>query len=435
MQERFIGLFGFVVILFIAYAISRDRKAIRWSSVFLGIALQFTFAIAILGIPSLGVPGLFRFVFVALNALVTNMVEFTGAGSKFVFGPLAEIKDPWGFVFAFRALPTIIFFSALMSGLYHLGVLQKVVKAFAFVMQKTMKTSGAESLSGAANIFMGQTEAPLLIRPFIKNMTQSEIFCVMVAGMATIAAGVEGAYVGLLGGRISDIAGHLITASVISSIGAIIVSKMIFPEKEIPQTAAGMNAQIEPVADAIHTNGEGEAVASKPDVNVIEAISRGASDGVSLALNVAGMLIAFISLIAILDAMIGKVGIWMNLADPISFATILAFICRPVAFLLGIPWSETAEVARLIGEKVVLNEFVAFVHLAEVAEKLTDRTVLIASYALCGFANFSSIGIQIAGIGGMAPEQKPTIARLGLLAVLAGNLASFLSACIAGLLY
>lgn len=407
------------VVIAVAYGFSRDRSAIRWKSVAMGLALQFIFAIAILGIPALEIPGIFRFVFEGLNWLVTSLVDFTSAGSRFVFGPLAESRDPWGFIFATRALPTIIFFSALMSGLYHLGILQRVVKGVAIVMQKTMGTSGAETLSGAANIFMGQTEAPLLVRPFIGKMTSSEIYCVMVGGMATLAAGVEGAYIGLLQGRISDIAGHLLTASVMGAIGGLIVSKIIFPESEVPETAGFVEMrQVE-----------------KTDANFLEAIARGASDGAMLALNVAAMLIAFIALIAILDAMVAKIGVWAHLADPISFSFLLGKACQPFAWLLGIPWSESAQVGRLLGEKIAINEFVAYVDLSQAGAQLSNRTVLIASYALCGFANFSSIGIQIGGIGGMAANQKSTIAKLGFLAVLGGNLACFLSACIAGLLF
>jgi CNT family concentrative nucleoside transporter len=418
MQNKVMGFIGILSILITAFLLSNDRKAIRWKSVFLGLCLQFGFAISILGIPSLGIPGIFRFIFDALNFFVTGMVDFTSTGSHFLFGPLAEVKDPWGFIFAFRALPTIIFFSAVMSGLYHLGILQKVVKAFAWAMQKTMKTSGAETLSAAANIFMGQTEAPLLIKPFIGRLTKSEMYCVMVCGMATIAAGVEGAYIGLLKGRVSDIAGHLLTASTIGTIGGLIISKIILPEKDDPLTARRMEVNTE-----------------KIDSNVIEAISRGGSEGIFLALNVAAMLIVFISLIAIFDGGVAKVGEWLHLSEPISFAYLIGKACQPIAWLLGVPWTEAAQVGRVIGEKIVINEFVAYVHLSEVGQQLSDRTVLIASYALCGFANLSSIGIQIGGIGGMAPEQKPAIARLGFMAVIGGNLACFLSACIAGLLY
>lgn len=419
MINQLSSLAGIFAIIALAFLFSKNKKAIVWRSVFMGLLLQICFAVAILGIPSLHVPGVFRFIFDFLNALVSNLVDFTNAGSKFLFGPLAEIKDPWGFVFAFRALPTIIFFSAVMSGLYYLGILQRVVKGFAFIMQKTMKTSGAETLSASANIFIGQTEAPLLIKPFIPKMTQSEVYCMMVGGMATIAAGVEGAYVGMLKGRIPDIAGHLITASVLGAIGALIISKIIFPETEKPETMGSMKIPDD----------------TKIDVNVIEAVSRGASEGISLALNVGAMLIVFISLIAMLDAGLGKIGIWINFSEPLNFSVILGTLLKPMAWLLGIPWSEAAQVGSLLGKKIVLNEFVAYLSLAEIGSKLSDRTVLIASYALCGFANISSIGIQIGGIGAIAGKNKAVIAKLGFLAVLGGNLACFLSACIAGLLF
>lgn len=418
-MEKINGILGIIFILSFSFILSKNKKAIKWKSVFMGLALQFTFAIAILGIPSIGVPGVFRIVFDFLNAAVIQLVDFTNKGSQFLFGPLAEIKDPWGFIFAFRALPSIIFFSALMSGLYYLGILQKVVRVFSWVMQKTLRTSGAETLSGSANIFIGQTEAPLLIRPYMAKMTNSEIFAVMVGGMATIAAGVEAAYVGLLKSRVPDIAGHLLTASVLGCIGALIISKIIVPEIDIPETAT--TAAKDP--------------AEKIDSNVIEAVSRGASEGIGLALNVAAMLIAFISLIAIVDAAIAQIGIWLALSEPISFAWLIGNIAKPIAWLIGIPWNEATHVGQLLGEKIALNEFVAYVHLSEMGEKISDRSVLVASYALCGFANFSSIGIQVGGLGGLAPNQKSRIARLGILAVIAGNLACFLSACIAGLLY
>ncbi len=418
-MEKWNGLLGIFVVLCVAVLFSKNRRAIRWKPIFLGLALQAGFAIAILGIPSLQIPGVLRFIFDFLNLFVTSLVDFTNAGTKFLFGPLAEIKEPWGFVFAFRALPTIVFFSAIMSGLYYLGVLQKVVKFFAWMMQKTMKTSGAETLSASANIFIGQTEAPLLVKPFIPKMTSSEIYCVMVGGMATIAAGVEGAYVGLLKNRMPDIAGHLLTASVMGAIGGLIISKIIFPETEKPLTAGNIEVPQD----------------EKIDVNVIEAVSRGASEGISLALNVGAMLVVFISLIAIFDALIGHVGQWLNYSDPLTFAGLMGQVARPMAWLLGISWEESAQIGRLLGEKIVLNEFVAYVNLSQLGEQISDRSLLIASYALCGFANISSIGIQIGGIGALAGHKKSTIAKLGLLAVLGGNLACFLSACIAGLLY
>ena len=419
MLQRLISVLGIVVILAVAYLMSRNRRAIRWRSVGMGLLLQAGLAVAILGIPALGLPGPLRFVFDLLNWLVTSLVDFTNSGSRFVFGPLAEVKDPCGFVFAFRALPPIIFFSALMAGLYHLGVLQKVVKVFAIVMQKTMRTSGAETLSGAANIFMGQTEAPMLVRPFLAGMTRSEIYSVIVGGMCTVAAGVEGAYIGMLRGRMPDIAGHLLTASAMGAVGGLIISKMILPETDKPETAGKVEMP------------KGEKV----DINFLEAVSRGASEGVVLALNVAGMLIAVIALISILDSLVGQVGVWAQLSEPISFSSLLGLAFQPLAFVLGVPWDEAARVGRVLGEKVVINEFVGYTHLSEMGAELSDRTMLIASYALCGFANISSIGIQIGGIGGMAPGQKSAIAKLGFLAVLGGNLACFLSACIAGIIF
>jgi CNT family concentrative nucleoside transporter len=419
MAQRLSGLLGILIILLTAYAVSRDRSRIRWRSVIFGVALQAGFAVAILGIPALGMPGVLRVVFMALNGTMTSLVDFIGAGSKFLFGPLAEIREPWGFVFAFRVLPSIIFFSGVMSALYYLGILQKVVKAVAFVMQKTMGTSGAETLSAVGNIFMGQTEAPLMVKPFIPLMTRSEIYCLMVGGMSTLPAGVEIAYISMLRGRISDIAGHLLTASVMGACGGLVISKMIFPESEEPVTRSSLGGDIEETGDA----------------NALEALARGTSDGVMLALNVAAMLIVFISLIAIFDAVVGHIGTLIGIQDPLTLALIFGKTLQPLAWLLGIPWNESAAVARLLGEKVIMNEFVGYVHLSEIGKTLSDRTVLIAAYSLCGFANLSSIGIQIGGIGAMAPSQRPNLAKLGLLAVLGGNLACFMSACIAGLLF
>lgn len=419
MENRFIAIVGILAILGVARIASLDRKAILWRRVALGLGLQVAFAILILGIPALGVPGVFRFLFVALNHFMMNLVNFTTAGAGFVFGSLAEIKDPWGFVFAFRVLPSVIFFSAMMAGLYHLGVLQWIVKGCAWAMQKTLKTSGAETVSATANIFMGQTEAPLLIRPYISRMTQSEMFCVMVGGMATLAAGVEGAYIALLQARVPDIAGHLITASVMGAIGGLTISKMLVPETATPETANTLNLP----------NVE------KPDKNFLEAVARGASEGIMLALNVAAMLIVFVAAIAMIDSALGLIGGLIGLDETLTFASLLGKVFQPVAWLLGISWKDSAIVGSLLGHKIVVNEFVGFVKLEAAASSLSDRTVLIATYALCGFANLSSIGIQIGGIGSLAQNQKSNIARLGLLAVLGGNLASFLSACIAALLF
>jgi CNT family concentrative nucleoside transporter len=418
LPDRLMSLLGIFAFLSLAYALSNNRKAIQWKGIASGLGLLFLFAFLILGIPAFQIRGLFRFVFEGLNTFVSTIIDFTSAGAQFLFGPLAEAREPWGFVFAFRALPSIVFFSALMALLFHLNILQRVVKAVAWVMQKTMKTSGAETLSNAANIFIGQTEAPLIVKPYIANMTPSEIFCIMVGGMATIAAGVEAAYIGLLKDRIPDIAGHLLTASFCSCFAGMVISKIMCPETAKPETTGQVKV---PKIDL--------------DTNAIEAIARGASEGMKLAINVAAMLIAFIAILALFDAGIGKLGLWLGIEQPLSFSWIMGYVCRPFAWLLGVPWAESMTVGKLLGEKTVLNEFVAYVHLAKDGSLLSDRTMIICSYALCGFANFSSIGIQLGGIGVMAPNQRPHLAKLGVKAVIGGTLATFISACVAGLLY
>ena len=412
------SLFGIFAFLTLAYTLSNNRKAIQWKGIASGLTLLFLFAFLILGVPAFQIRGLFRFVFEGLNTFVSTIIDFTFAGAQFLFGPLAEAREPWGFVFAFRALPSIVFFSALMALLFHLNILQRVVKVVAWVMQKTMKTSGAETLSNAANIFIGQTEAPLIVKPYIAGMTQSEIFCIMVGGMATIAAGVEAAYIGLLKERVPDIAGHLLTASFSSCFAGMVVSKIMCPETGKPATTGQVKV---PKIDL--------------DTNAIEAIARGASEGMKLAINVAAMLIAFIAILALFDAGVGKLGLWLGIEQPLNFSFIMGYACRPFAWLLGVPWSESMIVGKLLGEKTVLNEFVAYVHLAKDGSLLSDRTMIICSYALCGFANFSSIGIQLGGIGVMAPNQRPNLAKLGVKAVIGGTLACFISACVAGLLY
>jgi len=433
MDGKFSGLLGIVVILFITYLCSSDRKNIPWKTVAWGLGLQIVFAVCILGIPRYGVPGIFRFVFSALNDLVNDLVGFTDAGADFVFGPLGRPDSPGGFIFAFRALPTIIFFSSLTAVLYHLGLLQKVVKGIALLLQKTMRASGAELLSTAANIFVGQTEAPLIVKPYIERMTRSEILCIMVGGMATVAAGVMAAYVNMLKGRVPDIAGHLLTASFMAAPGTIMISKMLLPEREVPETMGMVQMGTE-----------------KLDSNVIEAAARGAAEGLQLALNVAAMLIAFIALITLFDSVLGWAGAQFGFAHwghhfafpgdtvtapRLSFSLMLGWLFAPLSWLLGIPWAESPLIGKLLGEKLILNEFVAYVHLSQVGAKLSDRSVIICSYALCGFANFASIGMQIGGIGTMAPNQRPTLARLGLLSVLGGSLTCYLLAAIAGLLF
>lgn len=429
------SLLGILAFVLIAVLISNNRSLISYRIIIIGIVLQFVFALLVLGIPVLGIAGPLRFVFDAANDFILAMLQFTEDGSRFVFGDLID-RSKFGFVVAFQVLPTIIFFSTLMAVLYHLGLMQKIIKGIAFVMQKTMKTSGAESLSVAANIFVGQTEAPLVIRPFVAKMTNSELFCVMVGGMATVAGGVMAAYVGFLKDRIPDIAGHLLTASVLSAPAALVIAKIMYPESDKPETLGQIPAEYEK---------------EKMDTNVIEAAARGATDGMSLAINVAAMLIAFIAIIALLDGVFAQVGSWIGFSTwgknlvpdllvtegesvKLSFSLILGWLFAPLSWLMGVPWSECAATGVLLGQKIVLNEFVAYVNLGKIASSLSDRSVLIMSYALCGFANFSSIGIQIGGIGGIAPSRRSDLARLGIKAVIGGSLAAFMTACVAALL-
>jgi concentrative nucleoside transporter, CNT family len=431
-----VGAVGLAALIGICYLLSRDRAAISWRLVAYGLSLQLLFAVLVIGVPALGIPGPLRFIFDAANDFVLAMLRFTENGSRFVFGDLLDTSKI-GFVVAVQVLPTIIFFSTLMAILYHLGLMQFVVSGIAKVMQRTMKTSGAESLSAAANIFVGQTEAPLVIRPFVARMTNSELFCVMVGGMATVAGGVMAAYVGFLKERIPDIAGHLLTASVLSAPAALLAAKMMYPETETPETFGKLPEEYRK---------------ERIDSNVIEAAARGASEGMSLAINVAAMLIAFIAVIALLDAVFAQMGDWIGFPSwgaslvpdllrgsagevELSFSLIMGWIFAPLSWLMGIPWSEATTAGVLLGQKTLLNEFVAYVKLGEVGHNLSERTVVILSYALCGFANFSSIGIQIGGIGAIAPNRRGDLARLGIRAVIAGSIACFMTACFASLLY
>jgi len=412
------GLFGLSVLMGIAIALSNRRRDIDWRLVVSGIALQVFFAIIVILVPG------GREFFDYFARFFVKIVGFALTGSQFIFGDLASMEN-FGFVFAFQVLPTIIFFAALMSVLYHLGIMQKIVQGMAWVMLKVLRASGAESLSVAANVFVGQTEAPLVVRPYIARMTESELFTMMVGGMATIAGAVLAAYIAMLGGGDEAqqlfYARHLLAASVMAAPATIVIAKLLKPEFEVSLTRGTVKLDVERTAG-----------------NVIEAAANGASDGVRLALNVGGMLLAFVALIAMIDFplnWLGQVsGIESQIGQPVSLSVILGYILSPMAWVIGVPWTDAVAVGGLIGQKIVTNEFVAYAQLNQIKDTLSPHSVLISTYALCGFANFSSIAIQLAGIGGLAPERKPDLARLGLLAVLGGSLATMMTATIAGVL-
>jgi len=416
MQEKIIGVIGLFVMLGMAILICKPahRKQINLRIVIGGTLMQLVFAFLILKTP---VNRLFSWANDAIGALL----GFTNKGSEFIFGSLMNMENN-GFIFAVQVLPTIIFFSSLMTVLYYLGVMQAIINVVAKAMSKTMKTSGSETLSAAANIFVGQTEAPLVIKPFVSTMTNSELMAVMTGGMATVAGGVMASYVGLLRGDIPTIAGHLLAASVMSAPAALVMAKIMVPETEKSATA-GENVSLE---------------VEKIDANVIDAAARGAGEGLTLALNVAAMLLAFIALIAMGNAMIGWVGGLVGI-EGLSLEKIFGWVFAPLAFLMGVPWSDAQTIGTLLGEKTILNEFVAYSHLAEMLKEgsgveLQERSKIIVTYALCGFSNLSSIAIQIGGIGGIAPERRGDLARLGIRAVIAGSLACFMTATIAGIL-
>lgn len=412
------GLFGLAVLISVAFLASGNKKAVDWRQIAAGVSLQIAFAIIVILVP--GGREFFNF----LSKIFVKVIDFALTGSQFIFGGLANASD-YGFIFAFQVLPTIIFFASLMSVLYHIGLMQKIVQAMAWVMQKLLSVSGSESLSVAANVFIGQTEAPLVVRPYIAKMTESELFTMMVGGMATIAGAVLAAYIAMLGGtdEVQRLfyARHLLAASVMAAPATIVIAKLLKPETEESLTKGTVHLDVEKTAG-----------------NVIEAAANGAADGVKLALNVGGMLLAFIALIAMINyplAWFGEVtGIESMLGQALSLSLILGYILSPLAWIIGIPWSEATIVGGLIGEKMVLNEFVAYLHLGEIKDTLSEHSVLISTYALCGFANFSSIAIQLGGIGGLAPQRRPDIARLGLRAVMGGTLATMMTATIAGVL-
>ena len=445
LTDRLMGVVGVATMIGIAWLLSSDRKRINWRLVASGIGLQAVFGVIVLK------TGVGRAVFAYVGDLITRLIGFQEQGARFVFGNLVQSAVPvsgegaapglvaeTGAFFAFNVLPTIIFFSALMSVMYYLGIMQLIVRGLASVMQKTLRTSGAETLSASGNIFLGQTEAPLLIKPFVARMTRSELNTVMVGGFATVAGGVLAAYVGMLSGVFPGIAAHLLAASVMNAPAGLALSKIILPESEVPETQAGIGSAAVAMEEATPRPGRRRFRfgGHSGESGVIEAAANGAAQGVQLAINVAAMLMAFVAIVALLNAILGWAGGLAGI-DGLSIQTILGFLLRPLAWVMGVPWADTAYVGSLIGLKTTLNEFVAYAQFATdlgAGQALSPRSAVILTYALLGFANFSSIAIQIAGIGGLAPERRGDIATLGLKAMIAGNLAAFTSAAIAGML-
>ena len=411
-MERFQPLIGLALIAAIAVAWSTNRRAIRLRTVAWGFGLQLLFAVIVLK------TGAGQATFQFLGDRIRQLLDFSAAGASLVFGPLGD-RAVWGeimtrvlgeagaqysVIFAFQILPTIIFIAALFAILYYLGVMQLVVRAFAIGMNRVMGASGAESLNVAASIFMGQTEAPLTIRPYLPRMTESELMTVMTAGMAHISGGIMAAYIAFgIEPR------HLLTAVIMTAPGTLMMAKMFVPETAVPETLGTVKLDIE-----------------RTDVNVIDAAGRGTSEGLQLALNVGAMLISFMALIAMVNAMLGLAGL--------SLQQIFGWVFAPVAWSLGVPWRDAGTIGNLLGTRMVLNEFIAFAELGRIKDTLDPRSVTIATFALCGFANFSSIGIQIGGIGALVPARRHDLARLGIRAMVAGTLANFVTACLAALL-
>jgi CNT family concentrative nucleoside transporter len=450
---KFISLIGMLAILGIAFLMSNNKRRVSLRVVLWGTGLQVFFAFLVIPNSPLNTfvkhafnldvaPG--EAFFNLMNDAIIKLLSFTTDGAKFIFGNLVDNNVPIGLgeagsnmpvkqvgghvavtgaYFAFTVLPTIIFFSSLMAVLYHIGVMQKVVIFFSWIMEKCLRTSGAETLSTSANIFMGQTEAPLCIRPFIEGMTNSEIMCIMVGGFANTAGGVMAAYVGMLKDYYPDIAGHLLTMSIMSAPASLVIAKLIFPETEVPKTKGGVKVNL-----------------PKTDTNIIDAAANGAASGLSLALNVASMLLAFIALVSVANFGVHGIGTLCNkilgTSWDLSLQYLMGLILAPFTWLMGVPWKDCLVAGRLMGEKIAINEFVAYLDLASITAqgvKLDHRSFVILSYALCGFANFSSIAIQIGGISGMAPSRRHDLARLGLRAMFGGVLASSMTGTIAGM--
>ena len=424
---RFIGILGIICMIGIAVLFSKNRKKIRWQLVVWALSLQLIFALLILKTAT------GQFVFLQINDFVLAVLSSVNEGSKFVFGKLTGFTVPvsgvdgetgkyvaeTGAYFAFTVLPTIVFFSSLMAILYYVGLMKFIITSIAKFLQKTLKTTAPESLSVAANIFVGQTESPLVVRPFLEKMTLSELNAVMTGGFATIAGGVLAAFVGMLQNDIPNVAGHLVAASIMSAPAALMMAKILVPEDTVSNFAFGGGYTME-----------------KTDKNLIDAATRGASEGLMLAVNVGAMLIAFIALVALLDKGLGFVGGFFDMPY-LTLTWIFGKIFAPLAFLMGVPWEDCITMGDLIGTKIFINEFMAFTRLKEVTEAgilTTDRAKLIATYALCGFANVGSIGIQVGGIGALAPGRRKDLSTLAVRALIGGAFASFTTACIAGIL-
>jgi CNT family concentrative nucleoside transporter len=423
-MHRLIGILGILTMIGIIFLLSSNKRAIKFRVIAWGLGLQFLFAVIVLKTG----PG--KWLFLRINDIVITVMNCAQEGAAFIFGNLVNMLVPVGqsgsdgfkqfqdlfanngsAIFAFSVLPTIIFFSALMGLLYHYGVMQKIVLFMARIMSKTMKTSGAESLSAASNIFVGQTEAPLVVRPYLSKMTMSELNAIMVGGFASIAGGVMAAYVGLLKDQIPNIAGHLLSASIMSAPAGLMMAKIMRPEVDHPQTAANVKLTMEK-----HTQ------------NGIDAIVAGAGDGLKLALNVAAMLVAFIGLIALINVILGFVH------NGLSLSLIFGKVMAPLAWLMGITWKDAPHFGDLLGTQIMMNEFVSYTKLQAYSLTMDPRTAILATYALCGFSNLGSVGIQIGGISALAPDRRSDLARLGLKAMLCGAFASWTTCCMAGIL-
>jgi concentrative nucleoside transporter, CNT family len=421
MELKFISLVGWLAMISIAWAISFNRKNFPWRTVIWGIGLQFMLALLILKTPWGGA------LFVFAGKVVQKLIQFSTEGTKFVFGPLADsdlLGKTFGpehsLIFAILVTGTVVIVSALSSLFYHWGILQRVVRAVAFVMRKAMGTSGSETLSAAANIFMGQTEAPLVIRPYVPRMTRSELMTIMVCGMAHIAGGVAAVYAAMgMAAGYQNTAGHLLTASVLNCPAALLIAKIMLPETEQSETA-----------------GTSPATVPRTTANSVDAICRGAGDGFHLALNIIAMLIAFIAIIALANYVVGFPQVHFGVKNPVTLQNIFGWMNAPFAFLMGVPAQDCLSIGQILGERIVLNEFVGYLDLTAHAKQLAlePRSFMIATYALCGFANFSSIAIQVGGIGSLAPERRSEMAKLGFRAMIGGLLAAYMTASLAGFL-